>query len=157
MSRRIHVQSCSSLDGMMIRSDRPCLPATTALRSLGSGRPTKVLSEWTLVGLCNVCSDELMGETSVASEFFLLSEEDKRRDPDADCVRNHILCLSALIESSKLSIVSTVSTEGCLSPSLKNAGSSSAFSLSSSSPLLSFSRLFFLCRRYEMQAVRPSV
>lgn len=154
---------------MRIRSERPCLPATTALRSRGSGRLIKVLSERTLVGLCSVCSDELMGEmslgsedgavgeTSVASEFFLLSEEDKRRDPDADCVRSHILWLSALIVSSKLSIVSTVSTEGCLSPSLKKDGSSSAFSLSNSSPLLSFSRLFFLCRRYVILAVRPSV
>lgn len=129
---------------MMILSDRPCLPATTALRSLGSDRVTKVLSEWTLVGLCNVCSDELMGEirmgseysavgeTSVASEFFLLLlGDDKRRDPDADCVSSHIFCLFALIESSRLSIVTTVSTEGCLSPSLRNDGSSLAFSLSS--------------------------
>lgn len=120
------------------------------------------------MGLCNVSSDELtgemslvsdnsaVGETSVASEFFLLLEEDKRRDPDADCVRSHIFCLSARIES-RLSIVSTVSTEGCLSPSLKNAGSSSASSVSGSSPLLSFSRLFFLYRRYVMQAVRPNV
>lgn len=153
---------------MIILNECPCLPAMTALRSLGFGRVTKVLSERTLVGLCNVCSDELtgemslvsdnsaVGETSVASEFFLLLEEVKRRDPDADCVRRQIFCLSAKIES-RLSIVSTVSTEGCLSPSLKNDGSSSASSLSASSPLLSFSRLFFLYRRYVMQAVRPSV
>lgn len=74
--------------------------------------------------------DRAVGETSVASEFFLLLEEDKRRDPDAVCVRSHIFCLSALTESSRLSIVSTVSTEGCLSPSMKNDDSSLAFSLS---------------------------
>lgn len=95
------------------------------------------------MGLCNVCSDELMGEmrrgsedspvgeTNVASEFFLLVGEDNRRDPDADCVRSHIFCLSALIESPRLSNVTIVSTEGCLSPSLKNDGSSLAFSLPS--------------------------
>lgn len=168
----IHVQSCSSLDGIMILNECPCLPATTALRSLGSDRATRVLSEWMLVGLCNVRSDELMGEmsmesedravgeTSVASEFFLLpEEEDKRRDPDADCVRSHIFCLSAIIESSRLPIVSTVSTEGCLflSSSLKHDGSLSAFSLSSSSPSVSLSRLVFLCRRIMMQPVRPKI
>lgn len=103
-----------------------------------------------------VSDNSAVGETSVASEFFLLLEEVKRRDPDADFVRRQIFSLSAKIES-RLSIVSTVSTEGCLSPSLKNDGSSSASSSSASSPLLFFSRLFFLYRRYVMQAVTPSV
>jgi hypothetical protein len=94
-----------------------------------------------LVGLCKVCSEELIGEirtgsadsavgeTSVASEFFLLGE-DKKRDPEADCVRSQIFGFLSSLGSSRLCIVTIVSTDGCRSVSLKRGGVSLAFSLS---------------------------
>lgn len=101
--------------------------------------------------------ESAVGEMSVASEFFLLGE-DKRRDPDADCVKSQRYGFLISSASSKLCTVIMVSTEGCLSASLNRDGVSLACSFSTSLPLLlPFSPLAFLRRLYTMQVVTPSV